>query len=98
MHLNHSCEPNLGLQGEVVYVALCDIPTAGEELTADYAMTDDEPYEMTCRCGRPSCRGTITGFDWRKPEIQARYDGYFSWFIQRRIDQLREPASARSRR
>jgi SET domain-containing protein len=25
MHLNHSCEPNLGLQGQVVYVALRDI-------------------------------------------------------------------------
>ena len=88
MHLNHSCEPNLGLQGQVVYVALRNI-AADEELTADYAMNDDEPYEMTCRCGAPSCRGTITGLDWRKPEIQAKYDGYFSWFIQRRIDALK---------
>ena len=70
----------------------------GEELTADYAMTDDEPYEMTCRCGRSSCRGTITGFDWRKPEIQAKYAGYFSWFIQRRIDQLSKPALPRNGR
>jgi len=92
IHLNHSCEPNLGLQGQVVSVALRDI-RAGKELTADYAMTDNEPYEMTCRCGRPSCRGTITGFDWRKPELQAKYTGYFSWFIQRRIDQLGGPAS-----
>jgi uncharacterized protein len=53
MHLNHCCEPNRGLQGQVVYVALRDI-RMGEELTADYAMTDDEPYEMTCRCGRPT--------------------------------------------
>jgi uncharacterized protein len=88
MHLNHSCEPNLGLQGQVVYVALRDI-AADEELTFDYAMTDDEPYEMQCRCGSPSCRGTITGLDWRKPEIQAKYDGYFSWFIQRHIDALK---------
>ena len=95
MHLNHSCEPNLGLQGQVVFVALRDIGV-GEELTADYAMTDDEPYEMTCHCGRPSCRGTITGFDWCKPQIPAKYAGYFSWFIQRRIDQLREPAPPRN--
>jgi len=47
MHLNHSCGPNLGLQGQVVYVALRDI-RAGEELTADYVMTDAESYEMTC--------------------------------------------------
>jgi hypothetical protein len=85
MHLNHCCEPNLGVQGQVVYVALRDI-AAGEELTFDYAMTDDEPYEMNCRCGRPSCRGTITGFDWRRTEIQHKYFGYFSWHIQRRID------------
>lgn len=89
MHLNHSCEPNLGLQGQVVFVALRDI-RADEELTADYAMTDDEPYEMDCRCGAQNCRGTITGFDWRKPEIQQKYDGYFSWFIQRRIDGVKE--------
>lgn len=97
MHLNHSCERNLGLQGQVVFVALRDIGV-GEELTGDYAMTDDEPYEMTCRCGRSSCRGTITGFDWRKPEIQAKYAGYFSWFIQRRIDQLSKPALPRNGR
>jgi hypothetical protein len=91
MHLNHSCEPNLGLQGQVVFVALRDIE-ADEELTGDYAMTDDEPYEMKCWCGTPSCRGTITGFDWLKPEIQNKYDGYFSWFIQRRIDALKGKA------
>jgi hypothetical protein len=89
MHLNHSCEPNLGLKGQVVYVALRDI-AAGEELTFDYAMNDDEPWEMRCRCGSPSCRGTITGRDWQKPELQRKYDGYFSWFIQRRIDALKK--------
>jgi hypothetical protein len=85
MHLNHSCEPNLGLQGQIVYVALRDI-AIDEELTVDYAMNDDEPYEMRCRCGAKSCRGTITGTDWQRPELQRKYDGYFSWFIRRRID------------
>jgi SET domain-containing protein len=84
MHLNHSCEPNLGLQGQVVFVAIRDI-AADEELTIDYAMTDDEPYEMECQCGSEACRRLITGADWRKPELQKKYDGYFSWFIQRRI-------------
>jgi uncharacterized protein len=94
MHLNHSCEPNLGLQGQLVYVALRDIGP-DEELTFDYAMTADEPDEMICRCGSSSCRGTITGFDWQKPEIQRKYDGYFSWFIQRRIDALKRVSSPR---
>jgi hypothetical protein len=52
MHLNHLCEPNLSLQGQVVFLSLRDIE-ADEELTFDYA-TDDEPYEMKCQCGMPN--------------------------------------------
>src|SRR6516225_4795291 len=90
MHLNHSCEPNLGLQGQIVFVALRDI-VVDEELTFDYAMNDDDPNEiMKCQCGAESCRGIITGVDWKKPEIQSKYDGYFSWFIQRKIDATRK--------
>ena len=88
MHLNHSCEPNLGLQGQIVFVALRDIKT-DEELTVDYAMTDDEDYAMQCGCRAETCRMIITGRDWRRPEIQRKYHGYFSWFIQRRIGSLR---------
>ena len=89
MHLNHSCEPNLGLQGQIVFVAMRDI-AAGEELTVDYAMIGDEPDEMRCHCGNKGCRGLITGFDWRRSELQKRYHGYFSWFIQKRIDSLKQ--------
>ncbi len=85
IHLNHSCEPNLGVQGQIVFVALRDI-VKDEELTFDYAMTDDEPYEMRCNCGATNCRGVVAGRDWMKKEVQQKYDGYFSWFIQRRID------------
>ena len=28
MHLNHSCDPNLGIQGQIVYVAMRDIAAA----------------------------------------------------------------------
>jgi hypothetical protein len=94
MHLNHSCEPNVGLQGQIVYVAMRDI-TAGEELTTDYAMSDDDDsYEMKCCCGAESCRGVITGHDWKQKEIRNKYDGYFSWFLQRRIDQLNHSTDA----
>jgi SET domain-containing protein len=40
MHLNHSCEPNLGLQGQIVFGDLRDI-NHNEEITVDYAMTDE---------------------------------------------------------
>ena len=72
-------------KGQIVFVALRDIVN-DEELTFDYAMTDDEPYEMTCNCGATNCRGVVTGRDWMKKDVRQKYDGYFSWFIQRRID------------
>jgi SET domain-containing protein len=81
---NHSCEPNLGVQGQIVFVALRDI-AAGEELTHDWAMTDDDPSEMECRCGAPTCRGKVTGQDWRRPELQEKYHGYFSWYLEEKI-------------
>jgi SET domain-containing protein len=84
LFLNHSCEPNLGVDGNIVFVAMRDI-AAGEELTTDYALFDDCDDAMTCQCGTPSCRGTITGRDWRRPELQARYAGYFSNYLQQQI-------------
>jgi len=80
---NHSCDPNIGVQGH--FVAMRDID-AGEELTHDWATTDDDTYTMACTCGASSCRGTITGRDWRRPDLQQRYRGYLSWYLQRRID------------
>ncbi|HSR67850.1 MAG TPA: SET domain-containing protein-lysine N-methyltransferase [Acidobacteriota bacterium] len=88
VYLNHSCAPNCALQGQIVFLAMRDIG-AGEELTHDWATTDDLDYEMTCNCGAPDCRGTITGKDWRLAELQEKYAGWFSWFIQRKIDRQR---------
>jgi SET domain-containing protein len=82
---NHSCEPNIAIQGQIVLVAMRDI-AAGEELTHDWATTDDADYTMACRCGSAKCRGTITGKDWMKPELQQRYRGWFCWHLQRKLD------------
>jgi SET domain-containing protein len=84
LFLNHSCEPNVGFAGNVVLVAMRDI-ASGEELTTDYALFDDYDGQMDCRCGTAACRKVIDGRDWRRPELQHRYDGYFSWHLQRRI-------------
>ena len=59
---NHSCDPNIGVRGQIVFVAMRDIE-AGEELTHDWAMTDDDSYEMECHCGTANCRKIITGQD-----------------------------------
>ena len=80
LFLNHSCEPNVGVQGNVVFVTMRDV-APGEELTIDYAMIDDFPGEMQCRCGAAGCRGTVSGYDWQRPELQERYGRYFSAYL-----------------
>jgi uncharacterized protein len=80
MYLNHSCEPNVGIQGQIVFVAMRDV-RSGEELTIDYAMFDSDSTPMTCNCQTASCRRTITDTDWRRPELQRKYRGYFSWYL-----------------
>lgn len=88
VYSNHSCEPNIEIQGQIVFVASRDI-AAGEELTHDWATTDDADYEMLCHCGSEDCRGTITGKDWTRPDLQKKYAGRFCWFLQKKIDALK---------
>ena len=85
LYTNHSCDPNLAIQGQIVLVAMRDV-APDEELTIDWATTDDGDHEMRCRCGSAHCRGTVTGKDWMKPELQEKYRGWFCWFLQRKID------------
>ena len=84
LYLNHSCDPNLGVRGEITFVAMRDI-RAGEELTHDWAMTDDDDYSVECNCGASDCRKTLTGKDWQRPDLQKRYVGYFSTYLACKI-------------
>ena len=84
LFLNHSCEPNVGFAGNVVLVAMRDV-RPGEELVTDYALFDDYEGEMPCRCATASCRGLISGRDWQRPHLQAKYGNYFSTYLLRRI-------------
>ena len=82
---NHSCDPNLWLDGSLTIAARREI-APGEELTTDYAtMTDDPGWSMSCRCGSPGCRGVIRGDDWRLPALQERYRGHVQPFLERRM-------------
>jgi SET domain-containing protein len=84
LYLNHSCDPNLGMRGEITFVAMRDI-RLGEELTHDWAMTDDDDYSVECNCGAPDCRKILTGKDWGRPDLQKRYAGHFSAYLARKI-------------
>jgi uncharacterized protein len=91
LYLNHSCDPNLGMRGEITFVAMRDIGP-GEELTHDWAMTDDDDYSIECNCGAPDCRKTLTGKDWQRRDLQKRYAGYFSAYLARKISALVVPS------
>lgn len=83
--LNHSCEPNCGLSGQLLLIAMRDI-APGEELSFDYAMCDASDYdEFRCLCGAPTCREVVTGSDWRDPDLREKYAGWFSPYLTRRI-------------
>ena len=84
LYTNHSCDPNIGIRGEITFVAMRDI-SAGEELTHDWAMTDNDDYCLECNCGSRYCRKTLTGKDWQRPELQRKYAGYFSAYLARKI-------------
>jgi hypothetical protein len=84
-HVNHSCDPTCGLVGAVLLVTRRDV-AAGDELCFDYAMSDSADYdEFDCSCGTALCRGVVRGTDWQRPELQARYAGWFSSYLERRI-------------
>jgi SET domain-containing protein len=90
--INHSCDPNAGLDGQIAIVAMRDI-AAGEEVTIDYAMCDGDPNDsFECLCGSSICRHIVTGNDWMLPDLQKRYASYFSPFLQRRIEKQRAKA------
>ncbi|WP_375760748.1 SET domain-containing protein [Corallococcus exercitus] len=74
-YINHSCEPNcqsLIDKGHIHIYALRTIEP-GEELTYDYAyertpeMDADAESLYVCRCGTPSCRGTILAPEKKAP-------------------------------
>jgi hypothetical protein len=92
--VNHSCAPNLGIRGQIVYVARRDI-AAGEELTYDWAMEEHGRSRTRCRCGARGCRRVLTGRDWQIPQLQRRYRGYFSSYLE---DKIRRMAVARAGR
>jgi hypothetical protein len=75
------------LRGEITFVAMRDI-SAGEELTHDWALTDDDDYAAECHCGASQCRGTLTGKDWQRSDLQQRYAGYFSAYLAEKIAAL----------
>ncbi len=88
LYQNHSCNPNVGLHGEITFIAMRDIEK-DEELTVDYAFIDNEDYSFECTCGSNNCRKIITGFDWKIKELQDKHYEYFAQYLKDKIDNER---------
>lgn len=89
-YLNHSCDPTAWLTDEVTVVARRDIDS-GTEITVDAATWDMDPEWLysedgKCYCMDLHCRKALSPTDYLRPELQERYKGHFSPYIQRRID------------
>lgn len=85
---NHSCNPNVGVKGQIILVARRDI-ASGEELTFDYDTTETAADPFTCQCGWPQCRATIEGKAWLDDDYVARNWDYLSWHVRESVKRRR---------
>lgn len=101
-YFNHSCEPNGGFNGQIFLVAMRNIKR-NEEVTFDYAMVLSRSvgssivFEMKCKCGSPRCRKLITENDWQLSELRIRYEGFFSTYLEEKIEAEMSARSTSSR-
>lgn len=82
-YVNHSCNPNAGLQHDHLLIARVDIP-AGQQICFDYSTTMSECWwTMQCRCGQPNCRTTVKDFHDLPYEVKSLYlrEGVVQKFI-----------------
>lgn len=85
--INHCCQPNCGMSGQIALVALRPI-APGEEITFDYAATDSSEFLcFSVSCVKAGCRRQLRPDDWQRADVQTVNRGHFSPYLQRRIDQ-----------
>lgn len=93
-YFNHCCDPNAGIKGQIFLVAIRNIKK-GEYVTFDYGMVlhnssnVKKQYRLKCECGSSICRKVVTVNDWKKKELQKKYNGYFQFYIQEKINNLK---------
>lgn len=85
LYINHSCDPNAGVDGDIGLIAIRDIQP-NEEICYDYSMdTSDPEYSFRCTCKSSMCRKTVTGNDWKDKNLQKRYGYHFAWYLLKKI-------------
>ena len=82
---NHSCDPNLGWRDGWTLLTMTDVQS-GTELVSDYAMGVTEPgWLLRCHCPSYRCRQMVEGSDWRIPQLQRRYAGWWAAPVRRLV-------------
>ncbi len=71
--INHSCDPNIGIKGRIMFYALRDIGK-GEELTFDYSTAEEESdWQMKCKCKSKKCRKFVTSIMFLPDKVFRSY-------------------------
>jgi hypothetical protein len=82
---NHSCEPNLGLSGPVITIAMRDI-VEDEEVKYCYFFSETNFNEFLCTCGSSKCRKMVRPTGWKDDnDFQKKYLEYFSPYLQQKF-------------
>lgn len=73
LYVNHSCNPNAGIIGNVDLIAIKEIKQR-EEIQFDYSTTMDEDlWTMKCKCQSKNCRRIIKDFKYLPKRIRDKY-------------------------
>jgi SET domain-containing protein len=89
-YMNHSCDPNCGIQRRFEVVAMRTIE-AGEQITWDYEMTEKSWwYRLKCRCGARECRKVIGSYSLMPKKTRQKYAGFISsWLTRKKPSKVR---------
>ena len=92
--INHSCDPNLIIEGHIVVRAYRDI-FSGEELCLDYGTithsedTRERIVIEKCLCQTSSCRQKITAQDWKQVSLQKKYGTHFTFDLLKKMGKVK---------
>lgn|GEM_PF-825339 len=83
--VNHSCNPNLGIDRVRCFVSLRDIEK-NEELAFDYSITDnEEDWQMDCFCGEHDCRKKIGAIQHVPSKYLSKSMPYIPKYFKRQV-------------
>lgn len=92
--VNHSCDPNAGIRIDgttAELFAIRDI-AVGEEIFFDYStIIDEDDFTMSCLCGTPGCRRTISDGKYLPEKVWQRYErlGILPEYVRKSREQIR---------